>query len=189
MLQARVRQIGRHSFRHACKAWHGSLTSLSCGLVVFFFTQKHPAFILPPSTLSSSSTSILCVLSFSMRLLETGKTTTQREIYYAFVKHFANQVWPKHGRACPPPPSVKYRSATRCFRPFPEVGLPSLLVQLSTNKYWRRYKASLSQRQLFPRLLHPSLLTMSDRMNPHVPVVLTTSVNTPLRLRTRRCVP
>ena len=40
--------------------------------------------------------SILCVLSFSMRLLETGKTVTQREIYYAFVKHFANQVRPKH---------------------------------------------------------------------------------------------
>eukprot|EP00752_Nemacystus_decipiens_P009762 g8718.t1 len=38
-----------------------------------------------------SYASILCVLSFAMRLLEAGKTATQREIYYAFVKHFANQ--------------------------------------------------------------------------------------------------
>lgn len=38
------------------------------------------------------SFSILCVLSFSMKLLEAGKTATQREIYYAFVKHFPNQV-------------------------------------------------------------------------------------------------
>ncbi|CAM9229214.1 unnamed protein product, partial [Ectocarpus sp. 6 AP-2014] len=30
-------------------------------------------------------------MSFSMRLLETRKTATQREIYYTFVKHFANQ--------------------------------------------------------------------------------------------------
>lgn len=36
--------------------------------------------------------SILCVLSFSMRLLEDRKTATQREIYYTFVKHFAAQV-------------------------------------------------------------------------------------------------
>lgn len=36
--------------------------------------------------------SILCVLSFSMRLLENRKTATQREIYYTFVKHFAAQV-------------------------------------------------------------------------------------------------
>lgn len=36
--------------------------------------------------------SILCVLSFSMRLLENGKTATMREIYYAFVKHFPAQV-------------------------------------------------------------------------------------------------
>lgn len=27
-----------------------------------------------------------------MRLLETRKTATQREIYYTFVKHFASQV-------------------------------------------------------------------------------------------------
>lgn len=31
-----------------------------------------------------------------MRLLETRKTATQREIYYSYVKHFANQVITSH---------------------------------------------------------------------------------------------
>lgn len=50
---------------------------------------------LPPPHPPPSS-SILCVLSFSTRLLETRKTATQREIYYTYVKHFANQVIASH---------------------------------------------------------------------------------------------
>ncbi|CAM9155611.1 unnamed protein product, partial [Choristocarpus tenellus] len=30
-------------------------------------------------------------VSFSLRLLQSQKTVTQREVYYTFVKHFDNQ--------------------------------------------------------------------------------------------------
>lgn len=49
-------------------------------------------YVCQPGAVPPFSPSILCVLSFSMRLLETRKTATQREIYYTYVKHFANQV-------------------------------------------------------------------------------------------------
>lgn len=42
-----------------------------------------------------------------MRLLETGKTATQREIYYMFVKHFANQVNNLRGYFMPTSPNEK----------------------------------------------------------------------------------
>lgn len=48
-----------------------------------------------------------------MRLLESGKTATQREIYYAFVKHFANQV--TKARKSATIPLLEDRSATQRF--------------------------------------------------------------------------
>jgi len=40
---------------------------------------------------SRSFTSIVMVLSFSHSLLQSGRTTTTREVYYFFVTHFRNQ--------------------------------------------------------------------------------------------------
>lgn len=97
--------------------------------------------------------SILCVLSFSMRLLENRKTATQREIYYAFVRHFAHQVAPRTLR--PASYATVYSSG----------GGPRIPV-VSSRKY------SLAQYIYVTSSFHASpcvsSLTISLRVNPNL---------------------